>query len=152
MAKNVVVEVTDNAVLVFDTPYSRRRQGGEVNSGELITEQAGYIPPQAQIEGMISAGIRLEEFRKGQSYDYGPDDEVDDFYEDVTRRPGFDPADASQHSLRLQALAAEERRRKKKEEKDGRTKKDVGSDSVSADQRDSGSNSSPRGVVENAPN
>lgn len=163
MAKKILVEEASSEVVStpvgfedvtirdtsFFTPFKRIRQQSEYNRGELITEQAGYIPPQRQIEGMIAAGVRLEEFRKSQSFDFNEGDQIDEDFEDVTRRPGFDPADASQmqHSLRAKSLAAkktqdrlsrekaekESEKKNGKEEKNGGTEKNVGSDTVSGD-------------------
>lgn len=102
---------------VFNTHYKRRRQGGAINSGELITEAAGYIPADKQILGMIAAGIRLEEYRK-EAYDWTDQDDItDDAMDDMdvrVRSPGFDPADATQVqlSLREQARRADKARRK----------------------------------------
>lgn len=67
---------------------------GEVNSGELLTEQAGYIPPKVQIENMILAGQRLDAARG--EYDFGEDDEIDEDFIDRTRSSNYDLADASQ--------------------------------------------------------
>nr|WAE43910.1 MAG: hypothetical protein [Microviridae sp.] len=66
----------------------------EVNSGEVITEQAGYIPPKVQIENMILAGQRLAESR-GQ-YDWPDGEEIDENASDPTRSPNYDIADAFQ--------------------------------------------------------
>ena len=68
----------------------------EINSGELITEQAGYIPPKKQIEDMINAGRRLSDSR-GQ-YDW-QDGNVDEEADDPTRRSNYDMADAFQDKL-----------------------------------------------------
>jgi hypothetical protein len=65
-----------------------------MNDGSTITEQAGYIPPRIQIENMINAGKRLDQYRK-EMYDFPPDAEVPDDFEDPTRNPGFDMADAT---------------------------------------------------------
>ena len=81
-----------------------------------LTEQAGYIPPQDQIESMILAGQRLNEARASQ-YDFASEDEIDEDAYDPTRRGNFDLADASQMametemSLRDQALEADKSRR-----------------------------------------
>ena len=81
-----------------------------------LTEQAGYIPPQDQIESMILAGQRLNEARASQ-YDFASEDEIDEDAYDPTRRGNFDLADASQMametemSLRDQALEADKARK-----------------------------------------
>ena len=81
-----------------------------------LTEQAGYIPPQDQIESMILAGQRLNEARASQ-YDFASEDDIDEDAFDPTRRGNFDLADASrlametEMSLRDQALEADKARK-----------------------------------------
>lgn len=74
-----------------------------------ITESRGYIPPHVQVENLLQAGRRLVEFRKEQ-YDFPPGEKPDESFEDPTRRPGYDLADASRDLLdvdaRLRASAA----------------------------------------------
>ena len=90
---------------------SRERQY-EVLDPHSETEQAGYIPPQVQIENMMLAGQRLDQSRKAL-YDFPSEDEIDEDAYDPTRRGNFDMADASQMametqmSLRDQALEAD---------------------------------------------
>lgn len=139
----------------FNSHYNRYRQPPEYNRGELITEQAGYISPQRQIESMIAAGIRLEDYRMSQVYDFNDSNQVDEDYEDVTRRPGFDPADASQiaNSLRARVLANEKKakrlakEKKLKEAANGRTKENVGPDPVRSGERDPGDHSGSGAVA-----
>jgi len=80
--------------LIFNTPYKRIRQGGEKNSGEIITESAGYIPAKIQIENLIDAGMRLIQSRR-ENFDYGNDDQISENITDPNRIPNFDMADAS---------------------------------------------------------
>lgn len=80
----------------FDTKYVRTPYTGESNSGELLTEQAGYEPANLKIMNMIEAGERLRDFRSG--YEFDDEKTVPDDYFDPTREPGFDMADASQMS------------------------------------------------------
>nr|WAE43507.1 MAG: hypothetical protein [Microviridae sp.] len=102
----------------------------EKNSGEMITEQAGYIPPHIQIEDMMLAGQRLQQAR-AERFDF-PDGKVDDTFIDPTRKSNFDLADASaiametearlkqqerDHKAAVKALKAE--KEEKKEEKNG---------------------------------
>ena len=61
------------------------------------TEQAGYIPPQRQIEDMMLAGRRLDDYRKSQ-FDFPDDDSIDEDVYDPTRAGNFDLSDASQMS------------------------------------------------------
>ena len=77
----------------FDTKYERIPYDGEKNSGELLTEQAGYIPADVKILNMIEAGDRLRESRLG--YEFDDEKSVPDDYFDPTRDPNFDMADAS---------------------------------------------------------
>lgn len=84
----------------FNTPYSRLVSPPEENHGETVVETAGYVPAKDQIESLMLAGRRLAEFRKEQ-YDFGPDQEVDDSFDDPTRSPNYDMADAHQDSLAL---------------------------------------------------
>lgn len=76
----------------FKTQYDRKEDPGQEGGGELITEQAGYVPPQVQIENMIMAGQRLNASR-AEMYDTMEVYEEPDI--DPTRSPGFDLADAS---------------------------------------------------------
>ena len=98
-----------------NTVVTRDRQY-EVMDPHSETEQAGYIPPQIQIENMILAGERLNQSRK-ELYDFTSPDEIDEDAFDPTRRGNFDLADASQMamqtemSLRDQALEADKARK-----------------------------------------
>ena len=93
-----------------------RERQYEVLDSHSETEQAGYIPPQTQIENMILAGERLNQTRK-EMYDFSSADEIDEDAFDPTRRGNFDLADASQMametemSLRDQALEADKARK-----------------------------------------
>lgn len=60
-----------------------------------LTEQAGYIPPQVQIENMILAGQRLDASRRAL-YDFDSEDDIDEDASDPTRSGNFDLADATQ--------------------------------------------------------
>lgn len=64
-------------------------------SSELLTEQAGYVPPKIQIENMILAGRRLNEARLNQ-FDFPNEESIDENASDPTRSGNFDLADASQ--------------------------------------------------------
>ena len=83
-------------------------ENGETNSGEIITEQAGYISPQRQIEDMILAGQRLDLFRSG--YDFTTE-EFDEDAMDNTRHPRYDMADAYQDNLRAMETLKDIRRK-----------------------------------------
>jgi len=77
-----------------------------------LTESAGYLPSKVQIENLIQAGRRLMQWRKEQ-YDFPEDSDVDESFEDPTRRSGYDLADASRDgaavAARLRAQAAASR-------------------------------------------
>jgi len=77
-----------------------------------LTESAGYLPSKVQIENLIQAGKRLVQWRKEQ-YDFPEDQDVDESFEDPTRRPGYDLADASRDgaavAARLRAQAKADR-------------------------------------------
>ena len=98
-----------------NTVVTRDRQY-EVMDPHSETEQAGYIPPQIQIENMILAGERLNQSRK-EMFDFASEEEIDEDAFDPTRRGNFDLADASQMamqtemSLRDQALEADKARK-----------------------------------------
>ena len=77
----------------FATKYERKPYLGEKNSGELLTEQAGYVPADVKILNMIEAGERLRDSRYG--YEFEDEKSVPDDYYDPTREAGFDMADAS---------------------------------------------------------
>ena len=92
---------------------------GEVNSGELMVEKAGYIPAKIRIEQIIDAGKRLIEFRKEQ-FDYNNGEE--DLSPDIrTRSKSYDMSDASQDlqdvELRMAKAKKEAMKAKKPEEK-----------------------------------
>ena len=88
--------------------YNYKSPKGEVNSGIPIVETAGYIPAKIQIENMILAGQRLSDYRR-EMYDFGYDEPDDETFDDPTRHPNFDMADASAYMrrLRAQTLATE---------------------------------------------
>jgi len=77
----------------FQTKYNRMQQKAEKNSGEKITETAGYIPSKVRIENLMLAGLRLKEYRMEQ-FDF-QEHQVDDSYFDPTRSKNFDLADIS---------------------------------------------------------
>lgn len=104
------------SVYVDRNVAASRERKYEVLDSKSETEQAGYIPPQIQIENMILAGERLNQTRK-EMYDFSSADEIDEDAFDPTRRGNFDLADASQMametemSLREQALEADKARK-----------------------------------------
>lgn len=101
----------------FLTKWNTTPDKGETNSGEIITEKAGYIPPKQQIQSMILAGQRLNEYRKEL---YDTMDPTEDIDIDPTRDKAFDLADATQmqnevnESLQQQAEEAKKAEEEKK--------------------------------------
>lgn len=85
----------------FKTPYNSRPSMPEQHGGISKTETAGYVPPKKIIENMITAGMRLKAFRQ-ENFDLA-EGEDDEGFDDPTRTPGFDMADASQLQLELKA-------------------------------------------------
>lgn len=79
----------------FRTRYTAHPiPGEEPGGGKRVTESAGYIPAEVQIEEMLLAGKRLGEYRK-ERYDFAEDEEVPEDFIDPTRAPGLDLAEAS---------------------------------------------------------
>lgn len=78
--------------------------------GELITEQAGYVPPKIQIADMMSAGARLDDYRRQRFFDYQAGMK-DDGFVDPTRSPNFDLADASRIAADLNVRNRELKRK-----------------------------------------
>lgn len=77
------------------TNYLRPERRKEVGGGPRIVEASGYIPTKIQVENMLIAGQRLNEYRREQ-YDFSEGDSVpDDVVPDPTRDPQFDLADAT---------------------------------------------------------
>lgn len=111
--------------MLFNTKYERTEFPGEVNSGEIIVETAGYVPAQKQIENLILSGQRLNEFRREQ-FHFGTDEEVDDTYTDYVNSPDFDPADASQVAQDLKQRWSETKKaideKQKKEAEESKVK------------------------------
>lgn len=98
----------------FNTSTNHTKSKPEINSGELITEQAGYIPLEAQLNRLTAAGIQLHEYRK-EMYDFGYDEHIPANAEDPTRAPNYDMADASTALRDLEAKYTEKQRREASE-------------------------------------
>lgn len=113
----------------FYTPFVKASRKGEENSGELKVETAGYIPAKMQIENILDAGRRLENYRK-ENYDFQPGEQEYDF-PIPDRTPNFDMADASQIAsetefrLQTQENKEKDRKKKEKEEKDLKNKENA---------------------------
>lgn len=93
----------------FNTSTERVRQKPEINSGELLTEQAGYIPLEAQLNRLTAAGVQLYEYRR-EMYDFADDEHIPANAEDPTRAPNYDMADASMALHSLERKYTEKRR------------------------------------------
>lgn len=85
---------------MFYTQYNKLRATPEKNSGVYLVEKAGYVSAQKRIEALILAGQRLVQSRI-DAYDF--DKEIDEDFEDPTRNPGYDMADAFQDNLSVQS-------------------------------------------------
>ena len=81
------------------TPVLHPFYEGEMNDGSTMTEQT-YIPLKDQIEAMLLAGRQLEAYRK-ELYDFSPEEDVDEGFDDPTRYQGWDAADAAVERARL---------------------------------------------------
>lgn len=81
---------------IFLTPFNHEPDKGEVNSGELKVETAGYVPADKLVKRMIDAGKRLAMIRaSGAGYgDEGLADGEEPVV-DPTADADFDLADAS---------------------------------------------------------
>lgn len=93
----------------FNRKYDRIKQKPEKNSGKMRVELKGFISNEKRIQNIIDAGNRLMTARAMQ-YDFQPGEKIDEDLVDITRTPGYDPADATQ-----QMLAVESRVKEKKE-------------------------------------
>jgi len=82
---------------------------GEKNDDKKITETAGYIPKNIQIENMMIAGYNLGMARK-ERYDFGSMAEVDEKFSDPTRRWSYDPAEASRDAREANARLSVQKR------------------------------------------
>lgn len=105
----------------FNTPYDREHTPEAPNSGEIITEQQGYISAQDQIEALIYAGQRLDESRAG--YEFDPDQEVPDDYFDPTSMRNLDMVEAQQFLDAKRDSLMEAQKMAEKKAADAATKK-----------------------------
>lgn len=97
---------------MLQTKYNREKQPGEINSGEILVDKAGYVSKHKRIKAIMDAGERLIAARR-EMYDYiqnAPDDETEPDI-DPTRSPNFDMADATQLTMEIN-----ERKRQKEKE------------------------------------
>lgn len=80
-------------MVTFRTKYNRPPRKAEVFTTEELVETGSYRPVNDVISNMILAGKRLE--ASVQGYEFSDGEEVPEDYEDPTRTPGYDLADAS---------------------------------------------------------
>ncbi|GMO63824.1 MAG: hypothetical protein Ta2A_11260 [Treponemataceae bacterium] len=71
-------------------------------SKERVTSALGYVPMRERIQSLLDAGEILQDFREGR-FDFDEQHEDDGVYDDPTRHPNFDLADA--HRIRMQSEA-----------------------------------------------
>ena len=79
----------------FNTPYNRKQSPGEKPGTVRIVETTGYRSTKQQVAEYMAAGLQLQNYRN-EMYDFESEDKVDEDFEDRTRTPGYDPADATQ--------------------------------------------------------
>lgn len=92
----------------FNRKYARIKQKPEKNSGKMRVELKGFISNEKRIQNIIDAGNRLMTARAIQ-YDFQPGEPVDENMVDVTRNPGYDPADATQQMLGVESRLKEQK-------------------------------------------
>lgn len=92
----------------FNRKYDRIKQKPEKNSGKMRVELQGYISNEKRIQNIIDAGNRLMTARAMQ-YDFQPGEKIDEDLVDITRTPGYDPADATQQMLGVEARLKEQK-------------------------------------------
>lgn len=106
-------------IMEFRIAYRAGRNPGQVMDSVSKVETVGYVSAKERIERMMEAGSRLNMFRREQ-FDFEMD-KVEENWEDVTRKPGFDMADAAQSLLavekRIESAKKVAAEKKKEEEK-----------------------------------
>ena len=94
-----MIKSEEDKKMEFRKAFEFRKSEGEINSGEVMVETAGYVPAKLRIEQIIDAGKRLVEYRKEQfDYTEGEDDMTPDIR---TRSKSYDLADASQDLMEI---------------------------------------------------
>jgi len=107
----------------FNTPYNRKQSPPEKAGTVRMVETTGYRSTKQQVAEYMAAGLQLQNYRN-EMYDFESEEKVDEDYEDKTRSPGYDPADASEdlrnaeRRLRQQAAAQKEKQNRESLEKD----------------------------------
>nr|QJB18824.1 MAG: hypothetical protein [Microvirus sp.] len=79
----------------------------EVNSGQKLTETAGYISREKRITELIQAGQRLDNYRQAH---YDSDEVEGEPNIDPTRKPGYDRAEGTEtlHAVKEMLKKAKE--------------------------------------------
>jgi len=102
----------------FNTPYDRKQSRGEIPGTVRIVETTGYRSTKQQVAEYMAAGLQLQNYRN-QMYDFESEDKVDEEFEDRTRSPGYDPADATEDlrnaEKRLKQQAAVQKEKQNRE-------------------------------------
>jgi predicted DNA-binding transcriptional regulator YafY len=82
----------------FVTQFNKKPFDGEVNSGEIIVETAGYVPADRMIKRLCDAGLANAIARSRGQGIYGTDfvEDGEDPVVDPTQDSNFDLADASE--------------------------------------------------------
>lgn len=99
--------------MFYTAKQLNRERKCESNTGEMITNPAGYIPTKRRVEDYMRAGANLRAYRESIS-DFDSAELAEEASSDPTREPGFDPADA--HRLEQEAAQRLQRRSKAKEQ------------------------------------
>lgn len=116
----------------------------EINSGQIITETAGYIPMSEQVRQFERAGLHLEE-QRAQLSDYGQEDQDKDGFRDLNISLYPDLISITEAS-RANYRRLQDAQRKAKEKntiiREGIEFKDPGTDqnTISSKQAESGAN------------
>lgn len=89
--------------MLFKTRYTSKdfKKVYEKIDPTVKVERAGYVSAQTRIENLLMAGQRLQQFRS-ENYDF-TGRPIDEDYEDPTRRPGYDMADAFQDAINIKS-------------------------------------------------
>jgi len=74
----------------------------------MRVELQGFISNEKRIQNIIDAGNRLMTARAMQ-YDFQPGEKIDEDLVDITRTPGYDPADATQQMLGIESRGKEQK-------------------------------------------
>jgi len=89
----------------FNTRWDRLPDGDVEQYSTSKTETA-YIPHEVQIKRMHEASLNYALWKREQ-FDFGPDDDVDDDFNDPTRSPGYGRLDAEAYIIDLNRRIAE---------------------------------------------